>query len=365
MKRRICVFCETWESGGIESFLHNNLCQMDLTGLEIDIVCETLRQSIFTDDLEEAGICFVELSGGTRRILRNIHALRTLFSQRSYDVVHLNVFQGASLYYGALAKWAKIPVRIAHSHNTALRKSLTKPLKMAIHWVSSLLFTASATELWACSEAAAKFMFSKRVLQKRGFRFIPNGIDTERFRFRSEGRAATRHRLGLEEAYVIGNVGRLCYQKNQTFLLNVFAEVVKRRTESVLLLIGEGADRTKLEAKAAHLGILDKVIFYGKCKQVEELFWAMDVFAFPSRFEGFGIVAIEAQCAGLPVVCSDQVPQEARILPSLTALPLSDGTLQWAEHLLSTDAKKRWEGLPKKKFDIKEVAKMIEAFYRY
>ena len=229
-KKRVCCFCESWESGGIESFLNNVLGHMDRTGLEIDLVTSQLEESVFTKQLQEKGIRFRELSGNQKNIWKNHRLFRRLLEENRYDVVHLNVFQGMSLYYAHLAKRAGVPIRIAHSHNTDLRPSRTRKLKLWLHKMFSRWYAADATAFWACSGAAAEFMFPKSELDRRGFTFIPNGIRTERFRFDEAVRDSVRRELGLEDCLVVGNVGRLCYQKNQEFLLDVFACLLDRKS---------------------------------------------------------------------------------------------------------------------------------------
>jgi len=331
---RICVFCETWESGGIEAFLCNAICHMDLAGLEIDIVAARLGESIFTPALKERGVRFLPLSGSTRKLAENHRRFSALLAQRQYDVVHLNAYQALSLRYLALAQKAGVPVRIAHSHNTELRKSPGRPLKLALHRWARRAYGDVMTHRWACSASAARFLFG----DTPEWTFIPNGIDVERFRFAPAARARVRGELGLEGKLVIGNVGRLCYQKNQTFLLDVLKAVQQRCPESALLLVGEGEDRPDLEEKARTLGIEDNVMFYGTTDRVERLYWAMDVFAFPSQFEGLGIAAVEAQAAGLPIVCSEGVPTETIVTDLALRLPLSAGAGEWAEAILNGKA---------------------------
>lgn len=365
--KRICCYCERWESGGIESFLNNVLNRLDLREVEVDIVTADLRQSVFTAGLEQKGIHFYQLSGSQQKLRQNWRMFRQLLEQRHYDVIHFNLFQGLSLYYARLAQKAGIPVRIAHSHNTALRPSRTRPLKLLLHRAGKLLFLRSATDLWACSTPAAEFLFSRKIAREGQFRFIPNGIETERFRFDPAQRDAVRRALGLEKEFVIGNVGRLCAQKNQEFLLDVFAEVVKQKPDSRLLLVGTGELEPALKARAKALQVADKVIFYGVSDRVETLLWAMDVFAFPSRFEGLGIVAVEAQAGGLPVLCSEHVPQEARITALFHALPLNAGAQAWAEALVCSDAAEKprdtWQQVRAAGFDVEDVARKIERYY--
>ena len=239
---RICVFCETWESGGIEAFLCNAICHMDLAGLEIDIVAARLGESIFTPALKERGVRFLPLSGSTRKLAENHRRFSALLAQQQYDVVHLNAYQALSLCYLALAQKAGVPVRIDHSHNTELRKSPGRPLKLALHRWARKAYGDVMTHRWACSASAARFLFG----DTPEWTFVPNGIDVERFRFAPAARARVRGELGLEGKLVIGNVGRLCYQKNQTFLLDVYKAVQQRCPESAILLVGEGEDRPAL-----------------------------------------------------------------------------------------------------------------------
>lgn len=323
--KRVCILCEAWESGGIESFLCNTLLTMDRSELEIDIVAAQIRDSVFTEALKNAGVRFQELFG-TLRSPQNARLFSALLAERHYDVVHLNAYQALSLQYLKLAQEAGVPIRIAHSHNTELRDSSTRILKLAIHNWAKRAYGNVMTHRWACSAPAARFLFG----ETSEWAFIPNGINVERFRFDPAGREEVRTELKLEGKLVVGNVGRLCWQKNQAFLLDVFKEVQQQCHASALLLVGEGEARGELEAKARALGIENCVIFYGTTDRVERLYWAMDVFAFPSRFEGLGIAAVEAQAAGLPVICSDGVPSETMITEWARKLSRSAGAGSWA-----------------------------------
>lgn len=365
--KRICIYCQTWESGGIEAFLNNILQHMDLAELQVDIVADSLKESVFTDGLKLRGITFRELSGSPRALMQNYRCFAKLLDKQCYDVIHLNVFQALSLAFLSLAKRKGVPIRIAHSHNTMLRQSRTRKLKLGIHSLAKQLFARDATELWTCSDAAARFMFPAALLSERGYQFIPNGIDLCRFQLDEGEREKIRKQLGLEKAFVIGNVGRLCYQKNQSFLLDVFARVYAQDASARLLLVGEGEAFKELREKAARLSLSDKVIFYGTTPRVERLLWAMDVFVFPSVFEGLGIAAIEAQAAGLPTICSDGVPREALASSLVRQLPLSDPIGRWSDAVV--DAGKRKLGIEATKqleahgFDVNAVSAMISTAY--
>lgn len=367
-KRRICCFCETWESGGIESFLYNVLCRLDLTGLEIELVAAKIGESIFTDGLAQRGVRFYELSGNPRHLLRNWSAFWKLLQKRKYDVIHFNVFQGLSLFYAQLAKDANVPVRIVHSHNTALRQSRTRQLKLQLHQLAKTLFSGAATERWACSSDAAAFMFTPAVMHRRAFHFIPNGIEIERFRFQQKEREQTRKRLGISDSFVVGNVGRLCDQKNQEFLIRIFSEIQKLEPNSWLMLAGVGNLEEELKQEAVDFNIAERVKFLGVTDKIPQLLWTMDAFVFPSLFEGLGIAAVEAQAAGLPVFCSEQVPEEASVTSQFYRLSLEASPSRWAEMVLnyslsSMDRENGAEQVRRAGFEIDDVARTIEAAY--
>ena len=366
-KIKVCCFCERWESGGIESFLSNVIHRLDLERVQVDIAAACLAGSVFTEPLQRLGVRFFELSGRQRSLVENHRQFLALLRRERYHVVHLNLFQGLALAYAGTARRAGVPVRIAHSHNTGLRKSGTRPLKLLVHNMAKYIFAREATAFWACSREAAGFLFPKGALNRRGYRFIPNGIEVERFRFDPAVREQVRGELGVEGQFVIGHVGRLCDQKNQDFLLEVFAQVKRRRPESRLLLVGEGELLGRLKEKAGELDVAESVIFYGPASRGERLLWAMDVFAFPSRFEGLGIAAGEAQAAGTPVAASEFVPDEACAGPIFRRLSLDAGTYAWADALLGAcrpaDRASCADRVKEAGFDISGVARQLEGCF--
>ena len=196
---------------------------------------------------------------------------------------------------------------------------------------------------------------------------LPNGIETERFQFDLRKRNAFRTKYDLQGKLVVGNIGRLCYQKNQTFLLDVFSRLQSMQPNSKLLLVGAGDEEHILRDKARRLHIEEDVLFYGTTTTPEETLWAMDIFVFPSLFEGLGIVAIEAQTAGLPVFCSEAIPKEAYVTEQMHQIPLSEGAENWAKQISEWQPiQDRIESMFKVRqagFDIADVAKQMEVYY--
>lgn len=331
---KVCCFCEKWGSGGIESLLVNVLERMDRSEMQIHVVVSEVESDFYLPRLKACGIELRVLSGNTRRVFQNHVMFRRLLKAEGYDAVHLNIYHALSLWYGADAAARGVTVRIAHSHNAGLRKSFLRPMKLFINACARSFFGGTVTKRVACSADAAAFLFGGREWE-----LLPNGIELERFVFSPEKRAVERRRLCLENRFVIGSVGRLCGQKNQLFLLDVMKYLLPMRPEAMLLLVGEGEDRPVLEARIAALGLSDSVVLYGLSDDVPGLMCAMDAFAMPSRFEGLGIVAIEAQGAGLFCLCSDAVPEEALATSLSRALPLEAEL--WAQALAALRGKER------------------------
>lgn len=364
MVRRICCFCEKWESGGIESFLTNTYMHMDLNKIEIDLVVACLEESIFLDQIKSLNINIIPLSRSLNKLLFNYRMFYKLLQRRKYDVIHLNIYHGLSLVYCWLAKKCNIPIRIVHSHNTDLRKSRSRSIKLIIHNLCKRLFSGVETNRWACSGSAAKFMFP----QSHSYEFIPNGIKTELFKYDPEKREHMREELGINNKLVVGNIGRLCYQKNQRFLLDMLSELksISNIQPALLLLVGDGEDLASLQEYSNKMGLGGNIMFYGTSNDIPSLLSAMDVFVFPSIFEGLGIAAVEAQCSGLPVLCSDTVPPEVGVTELINFLSLSAGALKWAETALEiakTERKDHSKDVNNANFGIEAVASYIRNAY--
>lgn len=367
--KRICIYCEKWASGGIESFLSNVITHMNLENAAIDIVAACIEESIFTEKLRSFGIHFFELSGNRNHINKNRKLFLQLARERHYDVLHINAFHGGSFYYLHLAKKLKIPVRIAHGHCAGLNSSKHARLKEMIHRCAKKMFARDAAELWACSQVAATFMYPKDKRYRNTCRIIPNGIDIERFRFQNRQRLDMRRTMGLSDQFIVGTVGRLCREKNHMFLLDVFSNVLKMQPNSTLLFVGEGAEYSRLIQRAKELKIEQNVVFYGATDRVEQLLWAMDVFVFPSLVEGLGLAAIEAQTAGLPILCSDVIPAEAHILSTMRSMSLKEPLDKWAKVVLDLqNSNKHREScadiVRERGFDCSDIAEQIAEVYK-
>ena len=193
---------------------------------------------------------------------------------------------------------------------------------------------------------------------------IPDGIDCARFAFDPLERERVRQEYGLTDRFVIGHVGHFNPAKNHEKILAVFREVCRRRENASLLLVGEGELEADIRNRAAEMGILEKVVFAGAHKNVERYYQAMDVFLFPSRYEGFGMAMVEAQASGLACLASEVVPRETNVDGRAVYLSLEEKDSIWADRLLQAPARSA-EAFEKicEKFEASEVARDIIRIY--
>ena len=286
-----------------------------------------------------------------------------------YDVVHLHTSYWKRLLIEELAVQYKVPKIIVHSHSTFVDVQDAEERQKAerIHAALRDQFDLSlATDFCACSNAAADWLFGDKIPRSK-IKILKNAIHVDKYLFNRQIRADTRKALGLDDQFVVGHIGRFSYQKNHEFLVDIFHEVCKAIPKAVLLLVGEGPLEDSVRTRAAQMGLSDKVIFAGQRNDVPALLQAMDVFCLPSRFEGLGIVLIEAQASGLPCLVSSAVPDEGVITDLATRLPLH--TDLWVEQLLRLAREPRQrlnmlEPLTAAGYNIRYQIREIERLYR-
>ncbi len=330
---RVLLFCEKWESGGVEAFVTTLLECMDRTGLVVDVAACKVQPGPYDARLVEMGIEPIALGASIRDVAANLKEFRLLLERGDYDAIHLNVYEGLALLFAREAKKAGVARVIVHSHNNDLRPSSTRWLKLALHRMCTGLFGGYADVRWAPSQAAGRFMFGTR-----SFTLVRNGIVPERFAFDASARKELRAELGFApNQAVLGCVGRLCDQKNQLFLVDVLAAMPQN---ACLLLVGEddgdGSYEAALRRRACEFGVQDRVRLHGRTDDVASLYQAMDVLCVPSTFEALGIVAVEGQAAGLPAVASTAVPLEAHAGGAMSRIPLD--VSRWAAALAAAPA---------------------------
>lgn len=328
---RVLVVGMTATVGGIENFLMAYCGRIDRRRVRFDFLTR-FEDAAYPEKRAAIGNTYVipRRSEDPVRFYREIRAFFEAHAHE-YDVLWDNECMFNDMTPLQLAAEFGIPVRIAHSHNPQnMDVSLRGRGQEVLHRTQRTQLSRWANVLWACSERSARWACPAMDIPHA---VIANAIDVRAFRHDRRVRQEVREQYGLTDCLVVGHVGRLQYQKNQGFLLEAFSRLKVREPRARLVLAGDGPDLTDLEAKAVSLGIASDVLFLGVRDDVPRLMQAFDLFAMPSRFEGLGMAALEAQAAGLPCVLSDAVPQEAAVTEDVTFLPQDDPDL-WAERML-------------------------------
>lgn len=291
---------------------------------------------------------------------------RKSFIDRHVDIVVSNL--NTLSIFPLFAAWqAGIPLRISHSHSTAGKGEIKRTLAKYLLRPFSHLFV---TDYLACSRLAGEFQFGRRFCDLGRVTMMRNAIDTGLYSFDSQARDQIREELGISpDCLVLGHCGRFVTQKNHSYLLDIFHACVRPGKDVRLILVGDGPLRGQIESKARSLGVFDRVIFTGNLGFVGKLYSAMDVFIMPSNYEGLSVVAVEAQCAGLPCILSSEMSLETKITDSTKMLPISHNDIGlWVDEVwrvadkmtgarLETVQQVKWAG-----YDIETEAQKYERF---
>ena len=319
---RILHFGLSHNTGGIERSLLRLAQHVDRQQFDFDFLDLTGGAACFRDELIELGGRFHNVTPRSVSPWQNRRQLRTLFREEHFDVLHLHVNTLSYVQPARIALRVGIPV-IIHSRaagwpNLGVRRVLHEANRHFLPWPQ--------IERVAVSRQAGDWLFGR----KSDFKVVNNGIDVERFAFTDARRSQMRSALGLSDKFIVGHVGMFSPVKNHSFLLQTFEAISRSRNDAVLILIGEGPLKEDIKAETARRGLDEKVRFLGSRRDVPELLAAMDLLVFPSISEGFPNTILEAQCAGLPCLVSDNVTPEVVLSADCLRLPLDSGAEYWA-----------------------------------
>lgn len=323
---RVLQVVNNMHRAGLETMLMNYYRHMDKEKIQFDFLTHRPDRDDYDDEIESmGGKVYYAPRLYPQNYLTYFKYMESFFKEHpEYKIMHSHIDAMSYLPLKA-AKKAGVPIRIAHSHNTSIDKDFKLPLKL--YYKSRI--TAVSNYFCACGEEAGKFLFPGKE-----YTVIPNAIETDKFRYDGTIREKKRKELGISDELVFGHVGRISYQKNHKFLVQIFNEILKKNKNALLLLIGVGEKEEEVKEQIEKLGIANKVRFLGNRSDVYELYQAMDAFLLPSFFEGIPVVGVEAQYAGLPCFFSDKVPKEVKFTEYSYFISLNENEEKWAEKIL-------------------------------
>ena len=329
---RVLHSVSNMDRAGLETMLMNYYRHIDRDLVQFDFLANKPKPGAYEEEVRElGGRIFVSPGFNPVKLPKYRAFMKDLFAQNpEIQIVHAH--NGALAYYALReAQRNGIPHRIAHSHNSKINFDMKWPIKQ---YCRSHMKNAT-TDFWGCGELAIEFYFGKKLVESGNYTLIKNAIEEERFVYNEQVRADLRKKYHVEDKFVLGHVGRFMYQKNHTFLIDIFAEVHKRKPDTVLILIGEGELEEMIREKIATLGLADSVIFTGSIPNVNEMYQMMDVFLLPSLYEGLPVVGVEAQASGICSIFSDTVTDEIAITDMAHFVPLNASHSVWADKILS------------------------------
>lgn len=314
-------------ANGVAAVVMNWYREIDRSKVQFDFLVCYEREKSYESEIKKLGGRVYTMPSPRRRPLGFLASAYKIFKEGNYSVFHSHVTQYNFLFF-PLARIYGVKKIILHSHNPKYSDSKIKGFfaGLMLACVKNMADVKAA-----CSEKAGDFLFGKNAK----YEILNNAVDCKKFAFNSHKRAEIRAKLGLGESdLVLGHIGRFCEQKNQLFLLDVFAELLKRRPDCKLIMAGMGPLEQATKEKAKSLGMEKNTLFMGVYDKPEDLYRAMDIFVLPSLYEGFGLVAAEAQACGLPCFISDEVPDNVHIIHTFK-ISLKNSPARWADIILA------------------------------
>ena len=320
-------------NGGVSVFLYNMLSHIKCDGLCIHIYFpgEIISQATADKFLELGIVLYIGCCSSGDAIRKIAYKdLECLTHLNNYDVIHSNSGKVWINYYSCyFGVKNDIPVRIVHSHSAMLPRKKAEIQKQDDIYRQFIL--ENATDFLACSVKAARWLFGERF---QNYTIFKNGIDLEKYEFDINTREKYREELNLNNKFVVGHVGRFVKAKNHEFILKIFKEIMKRSDNCLLLMVGEGELLEDIKEKSINMGINSNCIFLGGRMDIPGLLNVMDIFIFPSLFEGFPISLLEAQANGLPCLMSNEITEEVCLLKDTIMIPIENNEGFWAEQVL-------------------------------
>jgi len=344
--------------GGLETMIMNYYHQIDRTKIQFDFLVHRDFEADYDKEILALGGRIYRLPQLNPFSYHYRKKLDSFFKEHDYKIIHVHQDCLSSIALKVSYK-NNVPIRIAHSHTI----NQDRNIKYLIKRYYMRYIPKYATHLFACGKEAGDWMFHGHT-----YKIMNNAIETKKFKFNEILRNKMKKELAIKEKeIVIGHVGRFHYPKNHEFIIDVFHELNKQDEHFKLILIGTGHLENKIKEKVRKLKLEDKVLFLGNRDDVNELMQAMDVFIFPSHYEGLGVVLIEAQACGLPIVRSNNVPDQCKLTSHVYSLSLDDHAKIWAKKIVEISntycRKDASQYIKDAGYDIEENGQWLEKFY--
>lgn len=367
--QRILHVVNIMDRGGIETLLMNIYRQIDRSAMQFDFLTHPYHRDViqeYENEIKDMGGIVYKAPRFVKDPIQYHRYVCQVLDSHRYQIVHGHSLETSSVVYMREVKRRGLYL-IAHAHSTGdmggfARQSIVRLAHKVIRRYPDYFF--------GCSNEAIRYHFGEKIAKSNRISILNNGIDMSKYLVDESVHSSYKKDIyDTTTAPVFGTVGRLSHEKNQSFLLDVFAEILKQEPASVLSIVGKGGLEDSLRNKATELGINSHVRFEGSVPNVPSYLKAFDVFLFPSIYEGLGMAGVEAQAAGVPTLMSTNVPTLAHCTDLAQSLPLSEGPDVWADKAIEMyranvgQRKDRTDSVRAAGFDISQIAQGLCDFY--
>lgn len=350
---------------GIENYIMNILRNIDKD--KIKIVFMSYSKGPFDMEIKSYGseIFRIPLLGmSVLKIWRHIKQVKLLLKQHpEIQVVHIHGNTAIGCIDARIVRMLGIKKVIVHSHSDGCNNIRA----LFLHYLGKVINYGQITDKISCSKAAGQWMFGN----SKEVKILKNAIDLEKYIFNPFISKQLRLKLGLDNMFVIGHVGRFEKAKNHLFLLKIFREIYKLNSNTRLLLVGDGTLSDEIEKEYKKMKLESAIVRIKECDSIHKILQVMDVFIFPSLWEGLGISLVEAQASGLKCIVSDIIKEEVCVTDLIEKYSLSDNKEVWIEAIKrelnkknkNRDSTKYIELLRNNGYDIKDAIKILQNIY--
>ena len=348
---------------GTETLLMSYYKQIDRNQVQFDFAVSATNECAYDKEIVQMGgrIFRYPKYTITNHFTYTLWWRNFLIEHPEIRIIHGHIGSTAAIYLRIAKQQGRIA--IAHSHSTW---GDSGPHAWAYR-IFSFPTRYIADYYFGCSRQALIDRYGKKVANNKEIASVmPNAIDARKFVYNEAVRNEVRAQYNIPaNMLVIGTVGRFSPQKNPLFTVSLSAELKRRGLDFRFLWFGQGEMESAIREEMSKQNVEDKIILAGVRKDIYRVLQAMDVFVFPSVWEGLGISCIEAQAAGLPALCSESVPDDAKVTDLFHYLPLND-VKTWADEVLEQKGVKRtdrFDEIDKAGYDIVSAAKRMQDFY--
>ena len=360
---RVAVVMGKMHAGGKKNLVMEYYRHIDRSKVQFDFFCDTDSNSVPKEEIEELG-GRVYMIPPYQKIFSNMRTMMRIFKENKYPILHgynstMNIF---AMFVG---KMCGIPMRINESISMGHKDDKKNLLKNMLKPFSKCF----ATHYMSNGEVCGRWQFGDKMFDAGQVTVFKTVIDTEQHKYEPELREQCRRELGLEDNIVIGHIGRFTAQKNTLFIIDVFNEIAKKEPKAKLLIIGHGELEEEMMNRVKDYHIEDRVLNLGKREDIHQFYNAMDCFLLPSLYEGLPVVGVEAECCGLPMFFSTEIPRESSPCEDIGFfISLKRSAEDWAKVVLNElskikERKSREADVKSSGFDSAEEGLRLSAFY--